>query len=155
MDIKNVRDEPVILTIVPDNFSFRSWEPLQHAALLPVPGARVTPLDPLVAVSRVDHADFDNVVGSRRTMLEIDLVTKNITPGGIEFQLVVVTEPVKLRAMRLRQNQLRSQLGARDVTDNVLSIPSVLHRSQNTRRLRSRVIKRVRSHEHLRGWLHS
>ena len=71
--------------------------PLEHAALLPAPGAALAQLDPAVAVGQIDHADLDHVVGLRRAVLEVDLHAQHVAAGRIELELVVVAEPVVLR----------------------------------------------------------
>jgi hypothetical protein len=87
-------DEMVALTVVVDHFPIRSGDPLQHAALLPAPGAGGTERNPAVIVPEIDHAHSDAIGGGGRAVFEIDLVAEAEADGGIELQLVVVAEPV-------------------------------------------------------------
>jgi hypothetical protein len=54
-------------------------------------------LDPAVGVGQIHHADLDPIVGRGRAMFEIDLHPQHVTAGWVELELVVITEPVKLR----------------------------------------------------------
>ena len=43
---------------------------------------------------------LDHVVGARRAVLEIDLHAEHVAAVRVELELVVVAEPVELRALR-------------------------------------------------------
>ncbi len=62
--IENMADEPPSFAVIPDHLRFRTGEPLEHAPLLPVPGAALPELDPAVVVAEVDHPDLDRLVGA-------------------------------------------------------------------------------------------
>ena len=98
LDIENVRDELPVLAVVPNDLRRRTGQPLQHAALLPSPGAAFSQVDPAVVVGEIDHADADHVIGPRRAMLEIHFHAEHVPVRRVELQLVVVAEPVKFRA---------------------------------------------------------
>ena len=98
LDIENVRDELPVLAVVPNDFRRRTGQPLQHATLLPSPGAAFSQIDPAVIVGEIDHADADHVIGPRRAMLEIHFHAEYVPVRRVELQLVVVAEPVKFRA---------------------------------------------------------
>ena len=98
VDIQDVADEGIVVAIVPDDLADGARQPLQHAALLPAPGAALAQLDPAVVVLQIDHADLDHVVGSGRAVLEVHLHAQDVAAGRIELQLVVVAEPVVLRS---------------------------------------------------------
>ena len=91
-------DELVIDAVVPDDFLIPgisgTGDPLQHTTLLPVPGAALSELDPVVLVVRVHHANLDYVISNGTAMLESDLVAENEAAGLVELELVVVAEPM-------------------------------------------------------------
>ena len=57
--------------------------PLQHCALLPVPGMGVCQLDEPVIVIQVDYSNADRVIGSRRAVIETGLVGQQQTSGSV------------------------------------------------------------------------
>ena len=65
LDVQDATHKAVLLAIVPEDFGFRAGPPLEHAALLPTPGATLSQFDPLVAVLKVDHPDLDHIAGCR------------------------------------------------------------------------------------------
>lgn len=68
--VENMADEVVPLPIIPDRRRFRSGQPLEHAALLPVPGDAFPEVAPAVVLFQIDHADFDDVIGPGRAMFK-------------------------------------------------------------------------------------
>ena len=64
-DIHDVADETILLTIVPDDLRFGSRDPLQHAALLPVPCPRGSQRDPSILFLQIHHAHFNHVIRRR------------------------------------------------------------------------------------------
>jgi hypothetical protein len=113
LHVEEVAHVVVGRAVVPDDRRLAAGQPLQHAALLPAPGRSRAQLDPAVAVGQIDHADLDRVVGFGRAMLETDLHAQHVAVGGVEFQLVVVAEPVVFRPPRddprRRQRVVRRQ----------------------------------------------
>ena len=87
------------LPVVPDDFRFRAGKPLEHAGLVPAPGACLAQVDPAVAVLGIDHADAQRVGGGGQAVLEAAFDTKGVAAGRIELQLIVVAEPVELRSL--------------------------------------------------------
>lgn len=85
----------VVLPVIPENLSLGAGPPLEHAALLPAPGAAAIQLNPAVGVLQIDHADPDDIVRFRAAMLEINLHRQHIPAGGVELELVVVAKPVE------------------------------------------------------------
>ena len=100
LHIQDVGDKAIPRTVVPDHFGGRTRQPLEHRALLPVPGAAFAQLKPAVAVLEVHHADPNRVAGFGRAVLEVHLHAQSVTTGRIQLELVVVTEPVKFGAAR-------------------------------------------------------
>src|SRR5262249_44521019 len=87
------------LPVVVNHFGMRAEQPLQHTTLLPGPGAGRAEVSPPVAVFEIDNADADLFVRLRRSILKSDFHTEHVAAGGVEFQLVVIAEPMKLRTM--------------------------------------------------------
>ena len=79
---------------------FEAGPPLEHAALLPTPGATLSQLDPLVAVLKIDHADLDHIAGRGRAVFKVDFHPQHEAAGGVKLQLVVVPEPVMFGTVR-------------------------------------------------------
>jgi len=65
VNVEDVTNKRIVYTIIPDDFALGAGQPLQHAALLPAPGAAFAELSPAVAVAQINHTDFDHVVGQR------------------------------------------------------------------------------------------
>ena len=105
VNIKNVAYEPAVLPVVEDNLVFRAGPPLEHTALLPAPGAALAQFRPPVAVFQIDHTDFDDIMGFRAAILEIDLHPERVPAGRVELQFVVVAEPVEFRPARNSPNR--------------------------------------------------
>jgi hypothetical protein len=87
-----------VLPVVPEHLPVRARPPLEMASLLPAPGPALAQRDPAVAVLEVDQADFDHVVGTGIPVLELDLHAQDVAPRRVELELVVIAEPVELRA---------------------------------------------------------
>ena len=98
--IQHMRNEMVAVAIVPNDFVFAAGNPLQHAPLLPTPSSCFAEFDPLVAVVGIDHSDLNHIIRLGRAMFEINLVAQHEAIVRRELQLVVVAEPMKLRAFR-------------------------------------------------------
>lgn len=74
---------------------------------------------PLILAARgIDKANRDLIVRARRPVFEVHLVAQHQAIGGVDLQLVVVTEPVESRSpgdrtngnlARLRRKQKRGQ----------------------------------------------
>lgn len=94
-DVEEVADQLAVLTVVPHDGGVGAGDPLEHAALLPVPGVRGAEFDPFVVVLEIDHADLDDVVGFGGAVLEVDLIGQDVAVVGGELQFVVVPEPVE------------------------------------------------------------
>ena len=100
LHVEDPADEAVPFAVVPEDLAVRARPPLQHAPLLPGPGARLAQLDPPVAVGQIDHADLHGLVGLGQAVLEVDLHAQQIPAAGVQLVLVVVAEPVELRPAR-------------------------------------------------------
>ena len=96
MHVYDVADEAAVHAVVPDNLPVRAGDPLEHTALLPAPGPGLAQLNPAVAVGKINHTDADQIFCVRRAIFEIDLHAEYVAAGGVELQLVIVTEPVML-----------------------------------------------------------
>ena len=90
--------ELVVEAVIPDHFFLRSGNPLQHATLLPIPGTAASQFDPAIFILKVDHADLNGVVRPWAAMFEVDLISEHEAACRIELQLVVIGEPMELRA---------------------------------------------------------
>jgi len=96
--IENAANKLVPFPVVPDNLRLRTGYPLQHTALLPVPGSCISQPDPTVIVLKVNHPYFDAIFGSWRSAFESNPHAQHISIMGIELQLVVIPEPVVSRS---------------------------------------------------------
>ncbi len=105
--MEHTADEAITLSIVPDHFGRRARAPLQHASLLPAPGAARAELNPPVVITCIDHSDSDDIAASRRAMLERDLHPEHVPRARVELQLVVVAEPVVFGSAREGANRRR------------------------------------------------
>src|SRR5512146_2194714 len=80
--------------------------PLQHRALLPIPGEgggkRIEP----TITAQPDDAHGGAVLRRWRTIVEADLMGKEQATGCIPWTLVVITEEVMLRSERYRVHDL-------------------------------------------------
>ncbi len=94
IEILDATNVGFVLPIVPDNFAFRTWSPLQHAALLPTPGLTGSQFDPAILVAGIHNADLDLVFGCWCPVFKADLVGENQSVGYIEFLFVIVPKPV-------------------------------------------------------------
>jgi len=110
LHVEHARDETAVLAVVPGDIAIRARDPLQHAALLPVPGVGAAEVDPAVAVLRIDHPDADRVGLRRRAAFEVDLVREHEAVVGGEQELIVVAAPVELRTARDRADAGRRRL---------------------------------------------
>jgi hypothetical protein len=102
LHVEDSRHEPAVLAVVPGHVAVRTRDPLEHAALLPVPSVGAAEVDPSIAVLRVDHPDADRVGLRRGAAFEIHLVRQHEAVVGGEQELIVVAAPVELRAARDR-----------------------------------------------------
>lgn len=85
------------MAVVPHDGGVGAGDPLEHAALLPVPGVGGAEFDPLVFVLEIDHADLDDIVGFGGAVLEVHLIGQDVAVVGRELQFVIVAEPVEAR----------------------------------------------------------
>jgi hypothetical protein len=95
LDVVDAADELVADTVVPHEAGGGLGEPLEHGALLPVPGAGAADFLPGVFGLGVDEADADFVFGEWGAAFEADLLAEEEAAGGIKLELVVVAEPVE------------------------------------------------------------
>ena len=76
-DFQNVADEAVLFSVIPDNFRFSAWYPLQHTDLLPVPCPSGPQWNPTILFMEIDHPYFDHIVRSGRSMLKANFIAKD------------------------------------------------------------------------------
>ncbi len=93
--IQDAAHVAVAFAVIPQDIGSGLGDPLQHASLLPSPGAAGSQFDPSVIVRGIDHADTDGVSGAGGAMFEVDLIREDETVGWIEGLFVIVAEPMK------------------------------------------------------------
>ena len=97
LHVEDARDELAVGAVVPGHIAIRARDPLQHAALLPVPGVGAAEVDPAVIILRVDHPDADRVSLRRRAAFEVDLVGEHEAVVSREKEFIVVAAPMEFR----------------------------------------------------------
>jgi hypothetical protein len=97
LDVHYVSHKSIGIAVIPHDLRMAARPPLEHASRLPAPCTRLAQFNPAVAILRVNHTYFDNIIQTGAAVFEISLHSKDVSVVLAELKLVIIAKPVERR----------------------------------------------------------